>query len=108
MKDVKMIEKLHSQIVKLTARQRALIDTQIRLRDRCTTKKMVNDSPYVMALKQRQKCNDIALIEAMVKGSLIIKKSIVKAKGVGNVLTEEIIQIIVEYCNGLSLKLWDL
>ena len=105
--DVKMIEKLQTQTIRLGARQRQLIEAQIRLKDRCTIKKMVNDSPYVMALKQRQKCNDTALIEAMVKGSLVIKKSIVKAKGVGNILTEEIIQVIVEYCNGLSLKLWD-
>lgn len=105
--DVKMIAKLQTQTIRLTARQKQLIDAQLRLKDRCTIKKMVNDSPYVMALKQRQKCNDTALIEAMVKGSLIIKKSIVKAKGVGNILTDEIIQVIVEYCNGLSLKLWD-
>ena len=105
--DMKMIEKLHQQVLRLSTRQRSLINKQQTLIDQCTTKKMVNDSAYVMALKQRQKCNDVALIEAMVKGSLIIKKSIVKAKGVGNVLTDEIVQVIVEYCNGLSLKLWD-
>eukprot|EP01084_Bolivina_argentea_P196538 336890_1 len=105
--DVKMIETLHSQIHKLSMKSKELVEQQRRLKAACTTKKMVNDSGYVMALKQRQMCNDVSLIEAMVRGSLVIKKSIVKASGVGNILTEEIIGVIVEYCNGLSLKLWD-
>jgi len=107
MNDVKMMEKLHQQIQRLSVRQRQLIEQQLRLKEACTVTKMVNDSAYVMALKQRQQCNDTALIEAMVKGSLVIKKSIYRAKGVGTILNEEIIQVIVEYCNGLSLKLWD-
>eukprot|EP01084_Bolivina_argentea_P120598 213784_1 len=105
--DIKMIETLHHQITRLSMRQNNLMQQQKRLKQVCTSKKMVNDSAYVMALKQRQKCNDVSLIEAMVRGSLIIKKAIVKAKGVGNVLNQEIVAIIVEFCNGLSLKLWD-
>eukprot|EP00483_Globobulimina_turgida_P008489 UN08506 len=68
--DVKMIETLHNQITRLFMRQNQLIQQQKRLKAACTVKKMVNDSAYVMALKERQKCNDVSLIEAMVRGSL--------------------------------------
>merc|ERR1712113_36200 len=99
MRDDHMMEQLQEQIMKIDERCKHLMNEQKRLKDACTSKKMVNDSAYVMAMRHRQKCNDISLIEAMVKGSLVIKRSIMKAKGVGNVLTEEIIQEIVEYCN---------
>jgi len=108
MNDVKMMDKMHSMLQKQNQREHQLAAQHRQLMAACTRKKMVNDSAYVMALKHRSNCNDTELIGAMVKGSLIIKKGIVKAKGVGDVLTEEIIQIICEYCNGLSLKLWDL
>jgi len=107
MADVRMAGQMHAQMERLMLRERDLTERERVLRKQCTRKQMVNDSPYVIALRQRQKCNDTALIEAMVKGSLVILKSIVKAKGVGTVLSEGIVQIIVEYCNGLSLKLWD-
>merc|ERR1712154_425825 len=107
LRDVKLTEQMQLQAERLALREKELSAKEQRLRRQCTRKQMVNDSPYVMALRQRQKCNDTALIEAMVKGSLIIKKSIVRAKGVGSELSEGIVQIIVEYCNGLSLKLWD-
>ena len=107
LRDDHMIEYLQQQMMKIDERCKHLMNEQKRLKEACTSKKMVNDSAYVMAMRHRQKCNDISLIEAMVKGSLVIKRSIMKSKGVGNVLSEEIIQEIVEYCNGLSLKLWD-
>merc|ERR1711994_1115619 len=102
------MDKMHSLLRKQIQKEHELASRQQQLIKACTRKKMVNDSAYVMALKHRSKCNDTELIGPMVKGSLIIKKGIVKAKGVGDVLSEEIIQIICEYCNGLSLKLWDL
>eukprot|EP01084_Bolivina_argentea_P027120 50422_1 len=86
--DVKLSSNLNKQINRLFSRGQQLKNQKIILEDLCKTKKMVNDSPYVMALKMRKHCNDTSLIEAMVKGSIVIKESIVKAKGVGNVLTD--------------------
>jgi len=106
--DIKLMDRMHVMLHKQNQKEHHLAQRQRDLIKACTKKKMVNDSAYVMALRHRTKCNDTELIGAMIKGSLVIKKSIVKSKGVGSLLSEEIIQVIVEYCNGLSLKLWDL
>jgi len=76
------------------------------LEKRLVSRKQINASPYVIALRERQRCSDIQLVEAMVEGAITLKNEIF---GVLKKIdfNEESVQVIVEYITGLTLRLWD-
>lgn len=104
-RDIQLQSTLRQKLNELEIKMQEILQRVSVLKKECQEQKMVNASAYALAIGDRQRTNDTELIEHMVKGAIFIKDSVMEA---GTVLTEGIIQKIVEYCIGLNLNLWDI
>lgn len=103
--NIKIKDILEDEILKVKNRMKEISQRAIYEKKKNLKRKIINLSPYMLAIKDRQTTNDTILFEYFVYGATIIKNAISKTR---NDFDDGLSQIIVEYIIGLPLRIWEI